>query len=89
MIGLVTNYVSRKNEFEADKFVYDNYEPGSLPALEKAGCKESVKHDSASGICLFPLFTSSAACKTGKIGMNFYICIGFCLLSSVGRAAHS
>jgi len=23
--------VSRKNEFEADKFVYDNYEPGSLP----------------------------------------------------------
>lgn len=35
IIGLVTYYVSRKNEFEADKFVYDNYEPGKLAAALK------------------------------------------------------
>ncbi len=27
LIGLVSNFISRKNEFEADKFVRDNYEP--------------------------------------------------------------
>ena len=30
LIGLVTNSISRKNEFEADKFVRENYEPGIL-----------------------------------------------------------
>jgi len=40
IIGLVTNFVSRKNEFEADKFVYDNYEPGKLAsALKKLAVK--------------------------------------------------
>jgi len=35
IIGLVTNYISRKNEFEADKFVYDNYDAGKLAAALK------------------------------------------------------
>jgi STE24 endopeptidase len=35
LIGLVTNYISRKNEFEADKFVHDNYETGMLAAALK------------------------------------------------------
>jgi len=40
MIGLITNYVSRKNEFEADKFVLDNYDPGKLAnALKKLAVK--------------------------------------------------
>ena len=32
LIGLVSNYISRKNEFEADKFVRDNYDPRMLAA---------------------------------------------------------
>ena len=36
LIGLVTNYISRSNEFEADRFVHDNYDPGILAgALKK------------------------------------------------------
>ncbi len=36
LIGLVTNSISRKNEFEADKFVSDNYKAGHLAgALKK------------------------------------------------------
>jgi len=35
IIGLVTNYVSRKNEFEADKFVFDNYDAAKLAAALK------------------------------------------------------
>ncbi len=35
LIGLITNFISRKNEFEADKFVRDNYEPGVLAAALK------------------------------------------------------
>jgi STE24 endopeptidase len=44
LIGLVSNYISRKNEFEADKFVYDNYEPGMLAAaLKKLAVKNLSK----------------------------------------------
>lgn len=40
LIGLVSNYISRKNEFEADKFVRDNYESGMLAsALKKLAVK--------------------------------------------------
>jgi STE24 endopeptidase len=40
VIGLITNYFSRKNEFEADKFVHDNYEPAQLAkALKKLAVK--------------------------------------------------
>jgi STE24 endopeptidase len=40
LIGLITNYFSRKNEFEADKFVRCNYEPGMLAsALKKLAVK--------------------------------------------------
>jgi STE24 endopeptidase len=40
MIGLVTNYISRKNEFEADRFVRENYRPGPLSvALKKLSVK--------------------------------------------------
>jgi STE24 endopeptidase len=40
MIGLATNYLSRKNEFEADRFVRDQYEPGYLAeALKKLSVK--------------------------------------------------
>jgi STE24 endopeptidase len=40
LIGLVTNYISRKNEFEADKFVRDNYKPETLSsALKKLAIK--------------------------------------------------
>ncbi len=40
LIGLVSNYISRKNEFEADKFVRDNYEPLMLAAsLKKLAVK--------------------------------------------------
>ncbi len=40
LIGLVTNYSSRRNEFEADKFVRDNYEPVQLAsALKKLAVK--------------------------------------------------
>lgn len=36
LIGLITNYISRSNEFEADRFVHDNYDPGILAgALKK------------------------------------------------------
>jgi len=40
LIGLVTNYISRRNEFEADRFVHDNYDPGILAgALKKLSVK--------------------------------------------------
>jgi len=40
LIGLVTNYLSRRNEFEADRFVHDNYDPGILAgALKKLSVK--------------------------------------------------
>jgi STE24 endopeptidase len=36
VIGLISNYISRKNEFEADRFVKDNYKPEKLAeALKK------------------------------------------------------
>lgn len=40
LIGLVTNYVSRRNEFEADRFVYENFKPVVLgEALKKLSVK--------------------------------------------------
>jgi STE24 endopeptidase len=40
IIGLCTNYLSRKNEFEADRFVKDNYQPAILnSALRKLSVK--------------------------------------------------
>ena len=40
LIGLLTNYISRKNEFEADHFVKDNYKPDILSdALKKLSVK--------------------------------------------------
>jgi STE24 endopeptidase len=40
LIGLVTNYISRRNEFEADEFVIKNYESRSLSeALKKLSVK--------------------------------------------------
>jgi STE24 endopeptidase len=40
LIGLVTNYISRKNEFAADRFVKENYKPGKLAeALKKLSVK--------------------------------------------------
>ena len=40
LIGLVTNYISRKNEFQADRFVKDNYDPAFLvSALKKLSVK--------------------------------------------------
>jgi len=40
VIGLVSNYISRKNEFEADRFVKDNYKPELLAgALKKLSVK--------------------------------------------------
>ncbi len=40
LIGLMTNYISRRNEFEADHFVYDHYKPGFLSdALKKLSVK--------------------------------------------------
>jgi len=41
MIGLVSNYISRKNEFEADRFVREHYKPEILAAALK---KLSVKN---------------------------------------------
>jgi len=40
LIGLVSNYISRKNEFEADRFVKENYKPEYLTdALKKLSVK--------------------------------------------------
>lgn len=40
LIGLATNYISRKNEFEADNFVRENYKPKLLAdALKKLSVK--------------------------------------------------
>jgi STE24 endopeptidase len=40
MIGLATNYLSRKNEFEADRFVLENYDKEALAeALKKLSVK--------------------------------------------------
>ncbi len=40
LIGLITNYISRKNEFTADRFVRDNYKPEILAeALKKLSVK--------------------------------------------------
>ncbi|MDP4223804.1 MAG: M48 family metallopeptidase [Bacteroidota bacterium] len=40
MIGLATNYMSRKNEFEADRFVRENYNKGALAeSLKKLSVK--------------------------------------------------
>jgi STE24 endopeptidase len=40
LIGLLTNYLSRKNEFEADRFVLDNFKPEVLAdALKKLSVK--------------------------------------------------
>jgi STE24 endopeptidase len=40
IIGLISNYISRRNEFEADKFVKDNYKPEKLAeALKKLSVK--------------------------------------------------
>ncbi len=41
LIGLITNYISRRNEFEADRFVHDNYDPAMLVAALK---KLSIKN---------------------------------------------
>jgi STE24 endopeptidase len=39
-IGLISNYISRKNEFQADRFVKDNYQPSFLAeALKKLSVK--------------------------------------------------
>jgi STE24 endopeptidase len=35
MIGMASNYISRKNEFSADRFVKDNYDPSILAAALK------------------------------------------------------
>jgi STE24 endopeptidase len=35
IIGLAGNYISRKNEFEADKYVHDAYKPGFLASALK------------------------------------------------------
>ncbi len=40
IIGMLTNYISRKNEFAADRFVKDNYRPEILAtALKKLSVK--------------------------------------------------
>jgi STE24 endopeptidase len=40
LIGLLTNYISRRNEFAADKFVKDNFKPEILAeALKKLSVK--------------------------------------------------
>ena len=40
LIGLVTNYISRKNEFEADRFAKENFKPAILAnALKKLSLK--------------------------------------------------
>lgn len=40
LIGLVTNYISRKNEFEADRFAKENFKPAVLAnALKKLSLK--------------------------------------------------
>ena len=40
LIGLLTNYISRKNEFAADRFARENYKPGILAgALKKLSVK--------------------------------------------------
>ena len=40
LIGLLTNYISRKNEFAADRFVRENYKPAMLAeALKKLSVK--------------------------------------------------
>ena len=40
LIGLLTNYISRKNEFAADRFVKENYKPEMLAeALKKLSAK--------------------------------------------------
>jgi STE24 endopeptidase len=40
IIGLVTNYVSRRNEFAADRFAKENYKPEMLAgALKKLSVK--------------------------------------------------
>jgi STE24 endopeptidase len=40
VIGLISNYISRKNEFQADKFVKENYQPIFLAeALKKLSVK--------------------------------------------------
>jgi STE24 endopeptidase len=41
MIGLITNYISRRNEFTADRFVKENHKPEELAAALK---KLSVKN---------------------------------------------
>jgi len=39
-IGLISNFISRKNEFQADRFVKDNYQPSFLAeALKKLSVK--------------------------------------------------
>jgi STE24 endopeptidase len=39
-IGLISNFISRKNEFQADRFVKDNYQPSYLAeALKKLSVK--------------------------------------------------
>jgi STE24 endopeptidase len=40
IIGLVSNYISRKNEFAADRFVRETYDPAYLvSALKKLSVK--------------------------------------------------
>jgi len=40
IIGLLTNFISRKNEFAADRFVRDNFKPELLAdALKKLSVK--------------------------------------------------
>jgi len=62
LVGLITNYISRRNEFEADRFVHDNYEPvilaGALKKLSVRNLSNMVPHPA---YVFFPLFTSSPA----------------------------
>ena len=61
LIGLLTNYISRRNEFAADRFVQGKLQTrASCCWTKEAFGQESVKYDATSGLCILPLFSSTA-----------------------------
>ena len=67
LIGLLTNFISRKNEYAADRFVRENYKPDILAdALKKLSVKNLSNMLPPPCLCIFPLFSSISASKTGE-----------------------
>ena len=79
---MYTNYISRRNEFEADRFVKDNYGREPLAAaLKKLSVKNLSNMMPHPAYVFFHYSHPPLLEQAGRIGMNFYICRKFASLA--------